>query len=154
MWASGLKVVASAGGFDSKVRVKLSGDQVITTASWTTIAWAAADYDTLSEFKATDYGIVVAADGYYDLKFCIQLSNMASGTPCQCRLMVDGAQVAGDSGKNGDATFPYTKYCGGISCYLAAGALVKMDFYHAFGANRSLIATAAGGCRLTMERFA
>ncbi len=154
MWASGVKASSGATGFDSKVRVRLSANQVITNLTWTLIAWAVAEYDGLSEFDAGNNRIVVDANGYYDLKYCLQASNIFTAKQCQCRLQIDGVDAAGSSGMVGEATFPYTKFCGGISGYLAAGAVITMDFHHSYGANRSLIAVSAGGCRLSMERFA
>ncbi len=153
MWASGVKAVAASSIFDSKVRIRLSSDQVIPNTTWTQIAWATADYDTLSEFDAGNNRIIVAVSGYYSIKWALQSSQMGVDKACQNRLKVNGAVVSGCAGLQGDATYGYTKFCGSTDIQLTAGDLITMDLHHSYGANRSLIHAVEGGCTLSYKRF-
>lgn len=155
MWASGVKAVG--GGtvtFESRVRATLSGNQVVTTATWTEVEFDTTVYDGLDEHDNANDRIVINADGYYSIKHNIMMSNVGLDKPWQTRLKINGTVHSSCVAGYGDVLYSYSKLSGSVDVQLSAGDLITVEVHHQKGADRSVISVADGGSTLCVKRFA
>lgn len=155
MFASGGKTPDPvAAGFDSKVRLEILADQVITTGTVTQVLFDDDVYDVLSEFDSDNNRIVVAATGWYDIKYGFNWQNPGDAKVIWNWLLVNAAVVPAGTCLQGDASGSTLGASGSIDIKLTAGDLITMEVYHLFGANLNLRYSDGGGSALTMHRFA
>lgn len=138
--------------YESRLRIKLDGDQTIPTATWTEVDFDLYDYDGLSEFEPANSRIVVAADGTYKFTYNLTLQNVTSGFEGQVRVAVNGGIVAGCCEFKGDASFADNKVNGAFEMELSANDNILLQVYHTNAGNRLLYATSSGGSVLCMRR--
>jgi len=155
MWASGVKPVTSDfSGYESKLKVTLSENLTVTTDVWTAVPFNTVVYDALEELDAGNNRVEVLADGYYTIKYNIQVENVGDGNAAVVRLRVNGVDLVGTPAELGHLVTSYTQNYGAIDVQLSAGDLITIDVYHSKGSDRTLYATQAGGTTLCMHRFA
>lgn len=155
MWASGGGSGGSnATGFDSKLSVKLTANQLIAGTTWTIVDWDTADYDGLSELDAANSKIVIDADGYYSLKYCLVWQNQAAGKSTWSKLKVNGTVVIPGNKKPADTTGEKVREMGSIDMQLSAGDEITLEVYHDEAGGFWLHYATDGGTVLTVHRFA
>ena len=140
--------------FDSRIKLYLSADQAIVTATWTKILFNAWEYDGLSEFDSDNNQILIAAAGYYNIGYYIPMQAIGDGKACEIRPAIGGAVGEGGYNHQGNAVHSVDKIIGSWSGYYAAETTFYLDIYHDHGSNRSVHYTSHGGARFWLNRFA
>ena len=127
------------GGFDSRCRVVLSGNQTIETTSWTKVEFDDEDYDGLNEWDSTNHKFTATYAGYYKVNAKVYIDDLDDGDQISISVRKNGNMAANNHFINAKNEMNVGIFICDI-IYLAASDYIEVFTWHNEGANQLAIA--------------